>query len=591
MNAQRTIPNPSRQDVATFDILSGGRVVNPGYQVISIVVTKEVNRIPTAKIVIRDGDAAEETFEISNKDEFIPGKEIQIKIGRDNHNNTVFQGIITKHSIRVRENGQSDLLIECRDKSVKMTLGRHSKYFENQTDSQVAETIIGNYSGLVPDVESTSLRHKELVQTHVTDWDFILSRADANGKLVMVDDGTLSVKAPDTSQNATLSLLYGATILEFEAEMDARTQWNSVEGKAWDYTNQRLFQVTTQSASFSEGGNISGASLAEAFAPDHYELQHSGQVLEEELQQWTNASMLKSRLAKIRGRAKIREGYVAIKPGHLVDLQGIGNRFNGKAFVSAVRQEMSNGVWDTHIQFGLAPEWFAGTEKINDFPAAGLVPGIKGLQVGIVVQIQDDPDGEDRIRIKLPVLDNQSQGIWARIASLDAGLNRGTFFRPEIDDEVIVGFINDDPRDAIVLGMMHSSAKPAPINPRDSNHEKGIITRDGLRIFFDDSTKTISIDTPAGNSIVLDEAGSSIKLTDQNSNTISLGPTGIDLESPKNINISAGAAITLAATTSLSIGGASMSAKADGPISLEGATAKLSSPGITELSGSLVKIN
>ena len=63
-----------------------------------------------------------------------------------------------------------------------MSIGRHNKYYENSKDSSVIEEIIGRYSGLQKDVEATSLEHKELVQHHCSDWDFILSRADVNGK-------------------------------------------------------------------------------------------------------------------------------------------------------------------------------------------------------------------------------------------------------------------------------------------------------------------------------------------------------------------------------------------------------------------------
>ena len=105
---------------------------------------------------------------------------------------------------------------------------------------------------------------------------------------------------------------------------------------------------------------------------------------------------------------------------------------------------------------------------------------------------------------------------------------------PEIDDEVIVGFINNDPRDAVVLGMLHSSAKPAPITAQDANDEKGFTTRSKMHLHFNDATNTISIDTPAGNKIVLDEAGMKIEITDQNSNKITMDATGIKIESPLN---------------------------------------------------------
>ena len=162
---------------------------------------------------------------------------------------------------------------------------------------------------------------------------------------------------------------------------------------------------------------------------------------------------------------------------------------------------------------------------------------------------------------------------------------------PEIGDEVIVGFINDDPRDAVVLGMLHSSAKPAPITAQDVNHEKGFTTRSKMHIHFNDDTKTITIDTPAGNSIKLDENGQKIEIVDQNSNTIKMSPTGIKIDSPKNIDLSAQVNLTIKAGASLSIGGVTVGIKADGNVSMEGAMAKLAGQGIAEVSGGLVKIN
>lgn len=228
---------------------------------------------------------------------------------------------------------------------------------------------------------------------------------------------------------------------------------------------------------------------------------------------------------------------------------------------------------------------------MNDGLSAGLVGAIQGLQIGKVVQLQNDPEGEDRILVRIPVIDNNAQGIWTRIASLDAGKKRGAFFRPEIDDEVIVGFINDDPRDAVVLGMLNSSNKPAPITAKDANDEKGFTTRSKMHLNFNDQTKTILIDTPGGNSIKIDEQSMQIEIKDQNQNTITMGPSGIKMESPVNIDIKAGAVLTLSGGASLSIGAPSLSVKADANVSIEGAIAKLSSSGITEISGSLVKIN
>ena len=583
------IPNNSKHDVATYKIVVDNTEVDPSYQVMSLSIHKELNRVSTASLVFRDGDAALQTFPLSNKTDFVPGKKIEISIGRDGLNKSAFKGIIIKHAVKVKANGNTELHVECMDVAVKMTIGRKSKYFQNVKDSDVFDDLLSTY-GIRSDPETTTLKHQELVQHNVTDWDFMLLRAEANGMLLNVDDGSIKIAKPAIG-NEVLQVNYGSSILEFEAEMDARFQYKSVNAESWDYSNQQLFTADTSSSSFAQQGNITSEDLAQTISPDKFEMHHSGHLLEQELKDWTESVMLRSRLAKIRGRARFT-GFSGIKPADTLKLSGVGDRFNGKAFVTAVRQEIGDGTWETQVQFGLDPKRYVFLHNdINEAPSAGLVGAIRGLQIGIVVQLESDPDGQDRILVRVPVIDSAGQGIWTRIASLDAGNERGAFFMPEIGDEVIVGFINDDPRHPVVLGMLHSSNKPAPISPQDNNNEKGFTTRSKMHLSFNDDTKTIVIDTPAGNSITIDEKSMKIEIKDQNENKITMEQTGITMESPLNIDVKAGAVLTLSGGTSLSISAPSLSVKADASVSIEGAVAKVTSSGITEISGSLVKIN
>lgn len=583
------IPNDSKHDVATFKIVVDGVELDPSYQLLSLAIHKELNHVSSTSLVFRDGDAALQTFPLSNKADFVPGKKIEISIGRDGTNTGAFKGIIVKHAIKVKANGDTQLQVECMDAAVKMTIGRRNQYFQSVKDSDVFDDLVSKY-GLKSDPETTNLKHKELVQHNITDWDFMLLRAEANGMMVNVDDGVIKIAKP-VIQKEVLQVNYGSSVLEFEAEIDARYQYKSVNAESWDYSNQQLFQANTSSSSFAEQGNLNSGDIANALSPDKFQLHHSGHKLEQELQDWTDGMMLRSRLAKIRGRAKFT-GFGGIKPGDTVLISGVGDRFNGKAYVTAVRQDIGDGAWETQLQFGLDPRQYAFIHNdINDAPSAGLVGGISGLQIGVVVQLQSDPDGQDRILVRIPVIDSNAPGIWTRVASLDAGNDRGAFFMPEIGDEVIIGFINDDPRDAIVLGMLHSSNKPAPITPSDANNKKGFTTRSKMHLSFNDDTKTIVIDTPAGNSITIDEQSMKIEIKDQNQNKITMDTSGISLQSPLNIDIKAGAVLTLSGGASLSIGAPSLSVKADANVSIEGAIAKLSSSGITEISGSIVKIN
>lgn len=588
---ERTIPQNSTYDIVTFKLLSEGNDISNNYQLLSLMVNREVNRVPTARVVVKDGSAAEETFAASSLPDLIPGKELEIAVGFDGNDRSIFKGLIVKHALKVASNGDSRLILTCKDASTKMTIGRHNRYFTESKDSEAIEEIIGGYSDLSAEVKSTQVRHPEIVQFYTTDWDFILSRAEMNGQIILVEDGKVVVKPPTSSGEPLITLTYGANLLEFEVEMDARSQYGTVKAKAWSYAEQALIEADGAEPSVNEPGNLSGADLAEATAPDELELRHTGLVEQTELQAWADAQMLKSRLAKIQGRVKTK-GYPDAKPDALVQLEGMGGRFNGVAYVSGIRHELNGGAWSTHLQLGLAPQWFYQEADLVEQPAAGLLPGVNGLQIGVVVQLQNDPAGEHRILVKAPILDDNAEGIWSRVATLDAGENRGSFFRPEIGDEVVLGFLNDDPRDPIVLGMLHSSAKPAPLSASDDNHQKGFFTRSEMKITFDDDRKAIAIETPEGNKITISDEDKGITLKDQNSNTLTMNDSGIVIKSPKDITLEATGKLNLKASQDTTIEGLNVNLKANAQFKAEGtAGAEVSTGAIAVLKGSLVQIN
>ena len=323
--------------------------------------------------------------------------------------------------------------------------------------------------------------------------------------------------------------------------------------------------------------------LAGVIDLNELELKHGGLVSEQELQAWADAAAVKSSLSKIRGRVRC-QGFSEIKPGDTIDLEGVGDRFYGNMFVSGVAHQFADNQWTTDIHVGLSPDWFSQSEKIIDRKASGLLPGINGLQIGVVSDLED-PDGEDRVKVKLPIINPGAEGVWSRMASLDAGDNRGAYFRPEIDDEVVVGFLNDDPRDPIVLGMLNSSAKPAPITGSNDNHEKGFVTRSEMKVIFNDDEVSTTIETPNGNKIVLSDQDGGIFIEDENGNKMEMTSSGILIESASDMTIKAAGEITVESGTNMTLT-AGAQFKAEGS-----AGAELSSGAIAVVSGSLVQIN
>lgn len=581
MNNSGVIKTNENPDLTTFTVLVEGEAISGTQHVHSVSVSKEVNRIPTATILVGDGNTATQDFELSNEDLLVPGKKIEIKAGYHSDEETIFKGIIIKHSIKIRSNS-SMLIIECKDEAIKMTVGKKSTYFYDSKDSDVFEEIIGTYS-LEKDVEATKFEHAELIQYNSSDWDFVLSRAQANGKLCIPDDGKLSIVKPDLAQAEVETIAFGSTMLDFDGEIDARHQLKKVTSYSWNQADQEMVETEGKDPSVSLNGNLSSGDLSDVIGLDNMQLRHGGNLDESELQDWADATMLYQQLSKVRGVVKF-QGISSVKPNTTLMLEGVGDRFNGKIYVTGVKHTISEGNWTVDAQFGLNPKWFSESFDIHTQPASGLLPAIKGLHVGVVSQLEEDPDGEDRILVTIPIVDGEKKGIWCRVSTLDAGENRGSFFRPEIKDEVIVGFINEDPNDPVVLGMLHSSAKPAPIVAADDNHEKGFVTRSEMKLMFDDDKVSVTIETPAGKKFTLDEDADVITIEDDHSNIITMDSNGIVMESAGDIGIKA--------TGDVSIEGMNVEIAANAEFKAEGAAgAEVSTSAIAVLKGSLVQIN
>lgn len=588
MANQSTILTPATSDVCTFSILIDGQAIPSEFNILHISVIRELNRIPAATIHIQDGDTAKATFKASNTDYFIPGKKIEIQLGYRANNDTVFKGIIIKHSLKVRKH-TSNLILECRHPAIKMTFDLHSRYYTDKKDSDIMEEVISTYA-IAKDVETTKPALKELVQYECSDWDFLLYRAEANGQVVLVEDEKIKVLSPALDTEPVVTVGYGSTLLELDLEMDARLQSEGIRASTWSSNDQDLISAEAKEPKTTNNGNLTGTKLAESIGHKTNELRHGGTLSQAELQAWADSRLLKERLAKVRGRVRF-QGFAAVQPGTVIEANGIGERFAGKLYVSGVRHTLAQGNWESDVQLGLEPKPIASLYSFQSTSTSGLVPAISGLQIGIVTALEKDPAGEDRIKVRLPLISTQEEGIWARLATLDAGKERGTYFRPEIADEVVVGFLHNDPSAAVILGMCHSNAKPNPEPAKDTNHLKGYVSREKLRFSFDDEKKAINLETPKGNKVILSDADKGILLQDQNGNKILLNDQGIQIESAK--------ALTLKAAADLKLEGVNTEIKANSAFKASGATtAEVSATNIsikgstmTVIEGGLVKIN
>lgn len=583
MAEKQLISTSQSADSVTFTILINGEAIPQEIGVQGASVWLELNRIPRARLMIIDGIPSDNDFAISAQDFFVPGNEIEIQAGYHSDEESIFKGIITKHSIKVRSGGSSHLVIDCCHPLIKSTQNKKSRYFYDSTEGDIWSSILAEY-GLSADIESTDYTFHELLQFQCTDWDFLVTRAEVNGFFISVDKDDISIGPPDFDQEASEAVNFGSTLLSLDAEIDASLQLSGVTARTWDYSKTESTEIEASSQNPKTPGNLDFSDLQDVFGNDPLIMDSVSKQPDEVLQKWADSTLMRHELAKVRGRAQFT-GIPQVLPGKLIELQGLGDRFNGIAFVSGVRHNITGGKWLMDVQFGLAPESFAERFDINANPAYGLTPTVHGLQIGIVTQIEGDPEGDDRILVHLPMVEEGGQGTWARMSTYGAGDNRGIIVRPEIGDEVVIGCVNNDPNSPIILGTFNSSNLPSPIAPSDDNFEKGWVTKSEIKMIIDDDNKSINIEMPSGKQLLISDGDSIIELKDENGNAIKMDSDGITIESGKDI-------ILKTSSGDVNVSGININSESDLATAIKAnSTAEFSSSGSTTIKGGLVQIN
>lgn len=570
MTNQRTLPIQAEH--REFTVLVDGQVVARAHHLLSVSIAASVNKIASARLVYKDGDAASGAFPLLDEGLFECGKHIEIKANSKTDSPAMFAGIVVAQQLKIREHASAQLVITCKHAAVKMTLSKQNRYFEEVDTTAILNQLFDEY-GIAPTIEvNDSITYAQLAQYQQSDWDYCLALANSAGLLVYTMGEQIVMRPPDISGDAVCNLEYGATLLSADLVTDARTQNQSIKGQRWDPVEQAVIEQIGQMKVDESPGNTSARSLSEALGtpPDVFSSYTQN---DDELKIVSDARASFQALNRISGTLKSL-GVEQALPSDIVNLGGLGKSFNGRALVTGVRHEMDTLMgWRTFYQVG-------GVDLQSTIASDGAM----GLHIGKVVDIVD-PNSEYRVKVKLPLLEDNSDGIWARVASLDAGPDRGLFVRPEINDEVIVGFTQNNLVGATILGMLHSSAQAPSEEPAEDNTIKTWLTKSGLALRFDDEQVATTLATPAGNMLMISDEEAGLILQDQHGNKYIMNAQGLTLESASDIKISAQGNIEMSAQGNIELA-ASSSFKAQGS-----AGSNLESPAITSISGSLVKIN
>jgi len=534
--------------IAVPIISSNGTELPATFQLVSVEVVRELNRIPTAQLVFADGDIPKSEFPALDSDALEPGAKIEIKVREGDEITALFKGLVARVRFDLTGLGPR-LFVDCKDKVFRLTRPRRSAIYSDSTDADAIGTILRRAKVDAGDLGEGGEKQLALVQYDASDWDFIVSRAESVGSGVVVKDGELSVVPLSVSGSANRTVELGIDdIADFELELDAGGQHPDITAIGWDLSQGAVTEAAAAEPISPAQGNVDPGKAATSLGVDDAVLRHLVPLSGAELKAWASARLAQDRLAMFRGRISIGSAG-DIAPMDLIKLRGFGARFNGKALVTGIRHTIEGNQWRTDLRLGLSAEPFTQTADIVASPAQGLLPAARGLSIGVVSEYADDPDGEFRVKVTLPGVTGGDDTLWARLTAPEAGKERGFFFRPDPGDEVVLGFLADDPRQPIVLGALFGSKNKPPKPFSDVSKEnisKGLATKHGISLDLtdEDGKAIIHLKTPKGTLTIDDDSGE-IKLSDGNKNSIVLSKEGVAIKSGKDFKLEATGKVAL----------------------------------------------
>ena len=184
-------------------------------------------------------------------------------------------------------------------------------------------------------------------------------------------------------------------------------------------------------------------------------------------------------------------------------------------------------------------------EMVLERTAQGLGGRWFGIYPALVSDIKD-PNGTGRVKVTLPWSPDTASDhyeAWARVATFMGGNNRGSWFIPDVNDEVLVVFEGGDPRRPYVVGGLWNGkdAPPQSMDGSGNNNLKVLRSRNGVKITLDDTSgqETMILETPGGQKITLQDGPGSIEAADSNGNSIKMEASGITINTPSKVTVTA----------------------------------------------------
>lgn len=522
-------------------------------------VTFELNKIPFAKFTFIASNPDVDTTADLPTDLLKKGQKIELKVTVNKKPQTLFKGFIKSVEKSISENSTT-VKIECKDQAYQLTKPSNESDDSTETFKAKLDRFF-SHANITNKIKSKGQSWEEEYITrnpHTIPWDYLVGFLDSIGMMVNVRNGEFStLDILEAVPEEKYAAENGINVFMFSGREDESKKLSKASIEYWDPSSQSMEKIEAEQ----EGEkNIKTLSLNES------------RFLTSTMTRMANTFLKRSNHAVIQGELSTF-GNLEAKAGDFLICNKVNKEIDKKKLL--IRKEyhtFENASWKTEYTLGVESEQSFTETNSPSIPAqqaqTGQTNSVSGLQIGVVTQIEEDPDNQFRIKVRIPTLSQSGEGVWARLANVFSGNEIGSFFIPNVNDEVIVGCLGNNPDTPIILGSLYSSQNAMPFPIEKENYTKAFVTKEGTKIQLDDEKKSIELSTKKGNKLLISDDEKGFVLEDENGNKILMNADGITLDSSKDLIL-----------------------KARMDFKMDSAKAALSASATMDVKGSIIKLN
>jgi phage protein D len=341
--------------VPVFEILINGSAlpVKAAAHVVEVSVEEDTELPDMFSLEIVASDDLEDEFEwVDNADLFAVGNVVEVKLGYAEQLTSVFKGEVTGLEPSFNAERMPTLVVRGYDRRHRLTRGRQTRSFLKKKDSDIAAQI-AREAGLTAKVTDSKVMHDYILQANQTDYEFLIERASRINYEVVVEDKTLNFHPVANNKGEAITLTAHADLVEFNPRLSSAGQVSDVVVRGWDPKNKKEIVGKAKAGDevSSMGGKQAGGSLSKKAFGAATELSSSLPVMTQaEADQIAVARFNSISLELITGDA-LCSGRTDLRPGKVVKVAGVGKRFGGQYYVTAVTHVYRPDGYSTRFSF------------------------------------------------------------------------------------------------------------------------------------------------------------------------------------------------------------------------------------------------